>query len=319
MELRRKPVNKLFVAVMAATLVLAACNNDYTIADTSLNGTWLALNGVQLKLDGMSYIKTPTLGNVETGTYVASEGSITFSRLGHTSETYEYKLEFPQLVIGAVTYYHDSPSEPKQIEGRWFPYPYMGRVVTFGPAKRQKDENKNETLVYEGNFVLYMESKGTYTLSSRNLPGNDRLITTPTHIHGTEIFAFINIMMPIQLLSLFDQTILVPPEKQEDVEEWWFTLEEARRYFEESADKAGDLQTRNEIDYYMNYFLTTHEESLYDYSLEFDDEILYRWPESAAADQENKLTLSIRAGVYSSTWTYYKWNGAGELPQGPEE
>jgi hypothetical protein len=314
-------MNKLFCVITSITLalVLTTCSNDYTIADTSLNGTWIALNGVQLKLDGMSYIKTPTLGYTETGTFAASNGSISFSRLGHTVDTQDYTLEFPKLLIGAVTYYHDSPSEPRKLEGRWYPYPYMGRAVTFGPAKRQKDENKKETLVYEGDFVLYMESKGTYTLSSRNLPGNDRLITTPTHIHGTEIYAFINIMMPIHLLSLFDQSILTPPEKYEDVEEWWFTREEARRYFEESADKATDLQTRNDIDYYMDYFLTTHEESYYDYSLEFDDEIVYRYHESAAADQDNRLTLSVRAGVYSSTWTYYKWNGIGQLPLNLEE
>jgi hypothetical protein len=64
----------------------------------------------------------------------------------------------------------------------------------------------------------------------------------------------------------------------------------------------------------MNYFLTEHVEMLYDYSLEFDDELLYRYPESITADYENKLTLSRRSGMYSSTWTYFKWNGIGEVP-----
>jgi hypothetical protein len=299
-------MRKLTYIIPALALVFfATCNNDFTDMEVGLNGRWIALNGTRIELNGMSFTRTSAYGDVDTGTYAAIAGSITFSRIGHTAETMEYTLNFPELTIGGVTYYHDSPNEPVDIVGKWIPYPGQEHAVTFYPGKRIKDENKKETYDIEGEFVVHLSSKGKYTISNRNLPGQSVMVTVPHYIHGTIIFYFINIMMPISLLELFDPSILTPPETQEDVENWWFTIDEVRKYFEEAASKATALDIQAQVFLYMRFFLSSNETMIYDYTVEYDAELSTTY-ESAEKIKNNKLTLRTEEGA---TYNYFKWDG----------
>jgi hypothetical protein len=296
---------KKLICIIPALVLFVTCGSDFTEIDSGLNGRWVALNGTRIVLNGMSFTRTSAYGGVDTGTFTATGGNITFSRIGHTAETMEYVLDFPELRIGGVTYYYDSPNEPIDIVGTWIPYPYQNPAVTFFPGKRIKDENKRETFDIEGDFIVHFSSKGKYTISNRNLPGQSTLVTVPSHFHGTIIFNFINIQMNIDLLELFDLSILTPPETQEDVEHWWFSIDEVRNYFEEAAGRATALDTQEMVLLAMRYFLSQNTTSRYDYSVETDPELLtIYWGVQA---QDNKLTL--RSG---GTYTYYKWDGVND-------
>jgi hypothetical protein len=219
-----------------------------------------------------------------------------------------YTLEFPELTIGGITYYHDSPNDPVDIEGVWLPYPQLAAAVTFFPGKRVKDENNKETFDIEGEFIVHLTSKGVYTLSSRNLPGQSFMVTIPSYIHGTMLFYFINIMLNINLLELFDLSVLVPPETQADVENWWFTIPEIRRYFEAAASRATDLDTQSQVLAAMRYFFNENGSMSYDYTVEYDEEVgtTYESAENIPG-QNNKLTLRVTRG--GGTYTYYKFDG----------
>jgi hypothetical protein len=304
-------MKKLSCIIPALALVLfGACGGDSTEIDTGLNGRWVALNRTRIELNGMSYTRTSAYGVVDTGTFSAAAGYITFSRIGRTPETHEYTLDFPELIIGGVSYYHDSPHEPVDVTGKWLRYPEQGATVTLHPGKRIKDENKKDTFDIEGDFDIYMSNKGTYTISNRNLPGQSVLVSVPSHIHGTMIFYFMNIMLPISLLELFDQSIIIPPEHYEDVEEWWFTIDEVREFFEEAASKAVALDVQAQVFAYLDYFLSEYVTLRYDYTVEHDAE-LTRSYETVAKTGPNKLTLrwtdpaSGGVGIY----TYYRWDG----------
>jgi hypothetical protein len=297
----------IFIIAVPALVMFAACDSDATEMDVSVNGEWLAMNGTRMEMNGLSYTRTSVDGEVNTGTYSAAGGFITFSRIGHTPETLEYTLEFPELRIGGTVYYHDSPNEPVNVEGRWLPYPSQGSAVTFSEGKRLKDENKKETFDIEGDFTVHYQTRGKYTLTNRNLPGQSFMVTVPTHIHGSIIFMFINLQMPISLLELFDASILTPPEAQNDVEEWWFTMDEVRSYFEEAAGKASALDVQASVFRYMRSFLSQNEASRYDYSVEHDRELFYLYSYwSVVENGLNKLTLrTSQGGIY----TYFKWDG----------
>jgi hypothetical protein len=298
-------MKKLTYLIPALALILfAACDSDYTEMDVGLDGRWIALNGMRMELNGMSFTRTSAYGDVDTGTYAATDGRITFSRIGSTPETLEYSLNFPELKIGGVTFYHDSPNEPVSLVGTWIPYPYQGPAVSFFPGKRVKDENKKETYDIEGEFITHLYAKGKYTISNRNLPGQSVLVSVPSHVHGTIIFSFINISMPINLLELFDQSILTPPETHEDVEQWFFTIGEVRKYFEEAASTATALDTQAQVFLYMGYFLSQFEAAVEDYTIEDDAELLTTY--EGVEKQNNKLTLRTAQGGIA---TYFRWDG----------
>jgi hypothetical protein len=119
---------------------------------------------------------------------------------------------------------------------------------------------------------------------------------------------YINIRMPIDLLPLFDQTILTPPEKFEDIAEWWWTIDELRKYFEEAAAKSSDLTIQSQVFAAMRSFLSQNDASHYDYSMEYDEDIpnIYEGVEKNPKGM-NKLTLRTPAqGIFSAgIYTYY--------------
>jgi hypothetical protein len=114
---------KKLICIIPALVLFVTCVDDFIDIDSGLNGRWIALNGTRIELNGMSFTRTSAYGDVDTGTYFAAGGYMTFSRIGQTSETVEYTLKFPELTIDGITYYHDSPNEPVDILGTWIPYP----------------------------------------------------------------------------------------------------------------------------------------------------------------------------------------------------
>jgi hypothetical protein len=289
-------MKKLAITLTVLVLVLlGACGDDSAEMDIGLDGSWIAQNGTTLLINGVGYTRTSANGDVETGTVTAAGGKITFSRIGHSSETKDYELDFPKLQIGDITYYYDSPSEPVDIVGTWVAYRGMSPSLIFYPGKRVKDENKRETPVREGEFVWYAYFKGKYTISNRNLPNNSKLVLTTSHIHvsnlGEEYQA-----MPLELQEFFDSSLIAVPKTQEGIEDWWFSIEEIRNYFDAAADRTSDIVKKTGIYELLADFLDYYIfEGTFSYMTEFDPDI----PNDLAdmSGRPNKLTMTEGASV----------------------
>jgi hypothetical protein len=286
-------LKKLTYTVFALVL-LAACGGDFTEMDVgSLDGSWIAQNGAELYINGMGYTRTAVNGDVQTGTLAAVDGYITFSRIGHSPETREYTLNFPQLKIGNITYYYNSLSEPIDIAGRWFAYSGLNAALIFYPGKRIRDENNKEIFTREGEFILYGYFRGKYTISNRNLPDSSILVLTTSHIHGKEIWSYMYAYedVPLDIQELFDHSVLAIPSTFEGLEDWWFTLDEVRDFFEAAADRTTDIVKKDEVNARLEEFIGDYMvEGVYSYTVVYDPDI----PNYEHIDMTgvpNKLTL----------------------------
>jgi hypothetical protein len=298
-------MKKLTLLFVLALVLLSACGEDFTEMDVGLDGSWIAQNGAELYINGVGFTRTTADGDVQTGTLSAAGGSITFSRIGHTSETKQYTLNFPQLKIGDITYYYNSLSEPIDVAGWWNAYPGRGAALIFYPGKRVKDENQRETPTKEGDFTYYCSVKGRYTISNRNLPNSSRMVLNTTHYHVKEVFALVyNEDMPLDLQELFDLTVLAPPSTFEGLEDWWFTIEEVRSYFEAAADRTQDIVQKNDIYDLLRQFLRYYSmDGTYSYTVVFDPEIPYPYTDMSGVP--NKLTITTQ---WRDVWRFLKWD-----------
>jgi hypothetical protein len=288
-------MKKLILTVLVLALVLlGACDGDSTEMDVGLDGNWIAQNGTTLLINGMGYTRTTANGTVETGTLAAAGGYITFSRIGYSPETHEYGLNFPELHIGELTYYYDSPSKPVDIVGTWVAYRGMSPSLIFHQGKAVKDENKRDTPAREGEFVWYGYFKGKYTISNRNLPNNSQLALTTSYIHVSNLAELVA-GIDLELQELFDLHLIEVPRTQEGIEDWWFSIEEIRNYFDAAADRTIDIEKKTaiyalEAEFLWDYIF----EGTFSYTTEFDPEI-----PNAMADMTgvpNKLTMTDEDG-----------------------
>ena len=297
-------------AVFAAALVLVFTTCDLPAADALLDGTWIAVSGARLEFTNGKFTRTQVTGSVDSGTYTASDGYITFNRSGYTPETLPYNLNGACLTVNTTEYYRNSLGIAEDIEGRWTPYPNYGTAVIFLRGKPQKGNPR----IIEGDYTEIMGTKGKYTISNRNLPGSNVLTTTPTHVHGSSISTFVEEQLTVSLLELFDLTLLKTPGY--DIENWWFTLDEAKVFFENAAGKTKTLEDQSMIISALKYFFTTIEPQTYDYTIEEDNDLHYDY--TTVASGKNKLTLreTSRYAVY--IFTYYKLkDDFGPIGPGP--
>jgi hypothetical protein len=298
------------VCAAALVLVLAAC--DLPAADALLDGTWIAVSGARLEFTNGKFTRTQVAGGVETGTYIAGEGYITFNRSGYTPETLPYNLNGACLTVDTTEYYRNSLGIPEEIEGRWTPYPEYGTAVIFGKGKPQKGNPK----IIEGDYIEIMGTKGTYTISNRNLPGSNILTTTPTHVHGSSISTFVQEQLTVNLLELFDLTLIKTPGY--DIENWWFTLDEARIFFENAAGKAKTLEDQSLIISALRYFFVALETQVYDYAIEEDKDLYYDY--ITVAEGKNKLTLRENSQYGAYIFNYFKLkDDFGTIGPGPDD
>jgi hypothetical protein len=288
----------LLSAACAALLVFVVAACDLPAADALLDGTWIAVSGAQLEFANGKFTRTPVTGGVENGTYTASEGYITFNRSGFTPETLPYNLDGACLTVNITEYYRNSLGIPEEIEGRWTPLPEYGSAVIFSGGKPRKGNPK----IIEGDYIEIMGTKGTYTISNRNLPGSNVLTTTPTHVHGSSISTFVEERLTVNLLELFDLTLIKTPAY--DIENWWFTLDEARNFFENAAGKAKTLEDQSFIISALRYFLVTLAAQTYDYSIEEDKDLYFDY--TTVAEGKNKLTLRENSEYGPYIFNYFK-------------
>jgi hypothetical protein len=285
-------------AIFTVMLVFVFTTCDLPVADALLNGTWIAVSGAQLEFTNGKFTRTQVTGIVEIGTYTASEGYITFNRSGYTPETLPYNLNGICLTVNTTEYYRNSLGIAEDIEGRWTPFPNYGTAVIFHHGKPQKGNPK----IIEGEYTEIMGTKGTYTISNKNLPGSNVLTTTPTHVHGSSISTFVEEQLRVSLLELFDLELLKAPGY--DTENWWFTLDEAKVFFENAAGKTKTLEDQSLIISALKYFFTTIEPQAYDYSIEEDKDLHYDY--TTVAQGKNKLTLRETSSYGVYIFTYYK-------------
>jgi hypothetical protein len=287
-------MKKLTLAVLVLVL-LFACGDDSAEMDIGLDGNWIAQSGTTLLINGVGFTRTSAKGDVETGTIAAAEGKITFSRIGHSSETYDYELNFPQLQIGEITYYYDSPSDPVDIEGTWINYRGMSPGLTFFTGKNVKDDNNRKTPAKEGEFIWFSWTKGKYTISNRNLPNNSQLVLSTTHIHVCNLAEEVA-YLELELQELFDLSLVKVPSTQEGIEDWWFSIDEIRNYCDAAADRTTDIVKKTDIYAFLEDFLDYYIlEGTFSYMTEFDAEI----PNDMAdfTGVPNKLTMTDAQGA----------------------
>jgi hypothetical protein len=285
-------MKQLTITILVLVL-LASCAGDADEMDIGLDGNWVAQSGTELLINGMGFTRTAANGDVETGTLAAAGGKITFSRIGHSSETYDYVLNFPQLQIGDIMYYYDSPSKPVNIVGTWVAYRGMSPSLIFYPGKPVKDENKRDTPAMEGEFIWYGYFKGKYTISNRNLPNNSQLVLLTTHIHVSNLAELVCIddSLSLDIQELFDQEMVKVPQTQEGIEDWWFSIDEIRNYFDAAADRTSDIVKKTEIYALLAYFLEEYVfEGTFSYSIVFDPDIPNELADFSGVP--NRLTLT---------------------------
>jgi hypothetical protein len=311
---KSKLLNAVLDAVFAAALVFVITACDLPAADALLDGTWIAVSGARLEFTSGKFTRTLVTGGVENGTYTAGEGYITFNRSGYTPETLPYNLNGACLTIDITEYYHDSFGIAEDIEGRWTPYPDYGSALIFHKGKPQKGNPK----IIEGEYTEMMASKGKYTISNRNLPGSNVLHTIPTHVHGSSISTFVEAQLRVSLLELFDLELLKTPGY--NTEDWWFTLDETKNFFESAAGKAKTLEDQSLIISALKYFFVMIEPQAYDYSIEEDKDLYYTY--TTVARGKNKLTLRENSAYGPYIFSYFKlkddFGSIGPDPNGPE-
>ena len=295
---KKNLLSVICAVVIAAAPVFVFTVCDLPVADALLDGKWIAVSGARLEFTNGKYTRTLVIGGVETGTYNVADGYITFNRSGYTPETLPYKLNGVCLTIDITEYYRDSFGIAEDIEGKWTPYPEYGTALIFHKGKPQKGNPK----IIEGEYTEVMGSKGKYTISNRNLPGSNVLYTIPTHIHGSSISTFVEAQLRVSLLELFDLELLKTPGY--DTENWWFTLDETKNFFENAAGKAKTLEDQSLIIAALKYFFIMKEPQAFDYSIEEDKDLYYTY--TTVARGKNKLTLRENSeyGIY--ILSYYK-------------
>jgi hypothetical protein len=303
----------IFAAISALVFVFTGC--DFPVADLLLDGKWTAVSGAQLEFASGKFTRTTVMGKIETGTYTADGSYLTFNRPGYTPETVSYILKETRLTVDVTDYYRNSPGIPENVDAIWTPYPQYGTSIIFSNGKPQKGNPK----VIEGDFVNIMGSKGKYTITNRNIPGSSILTVTPTHVHGSSISTFVENYLTVNILELFDLSLIQTPYY--DIAQWWFTLDEARNFFENAAGRAQTLEDQARIISALQAFFYMNEALVYDYSLEEDDDLQNDY--LSVAEGKNKLTLRESDPFYGVLiYTYFKltedegfWQaGPGEDP-----
>jgi hypothetical protein len=308
---KKNLLNTALFAATAFAFVLTAC--DLPVADTLLDGKWTAVSGAQLEFSSGKFTRTTVTGSMETGTYASGGGYITFNRTGFTPETLPYNLNGTCLTVDITEYYRNSPGTPDNAEGSWTPIPDYGTAVILSPGKPQKGNPG----IIEGEYVNVTGSKGKYTARNRNIPGSNTLTTTPTHVHGSNISTFVERYLNVNILELFDLSLIKAPGYDSDY--WWFSLDETRNFFENAAGKAQTLEDQARIIAALQAYFYMHEPQTFDYSIEEDKDLHYDY--TTAAEGKNRLTLRENDPWYGVLiYSYYKLKeDFGPIGPGPDE
>jgi len=256
----------LVLSAIVLAIVLGACDNT-PVANNDLEGMWVATSGESLTFNMGRLTRRTMFGDAEIGTYETDGGNIIFKRDGFPTETLAYYVIYPRLFVGdagknslegermrlneANAFFHDVPGSVAAIvEGTWIRTApsgsggsTWGAAVVFGKAEAKRDSGG----VLEGDYTWIGRQKGKYTISGRNVPNRDRLVITPTHIHGQQLYEFLSTRLQMHLQVLFDVRDLVnPPAGLRD--EWWLSAEEARRYFIKAIEDAPEGTERLTIE-----------------------------------------------------------------------
>jgi len=242
---------KYLIALLTAFLLLPVTGCDLETAGSDLHGKWSTYGGVSLEFTTGRFIRSFPDGEVQRGTYTTDGSNISFYMSGQTSETQPYTLNFPELVIGAFTYYHDSPGIPHNLEGFW--HGFRGEhsnqywySLRLSPAKPSRDDQ----WVYEGAFEFHFLYRGEYKLNRRNFPDAGSMLMISKQIHGRHLKYNIEYSIPPYLVRYFDLEALKTPEH---TDEWWFSYDDARKFYLDAAQRAGgDLFLERQILAYMN-------------------------------------------------------------------
>ena len=266
---------KYLIALLTAFLLLPVTGCDLETAGSDLHGKWIAYGGISLEFTTGRFIKTLSGGVVQRGTYTTDGSNISFYTTGQTTETLPYTLTFPELVVGAVTYYHDSPAIPHNLTGFW--HGFRGEHSTqhwyslkLSPAKPSRDDQ----WVYEGAFEFHFLYRGEYKLNRRNFPDAGSMLMISKQIHGRHLKYSIGYAMPPYLLQYFDWEALNTPEH---TDEWWYTYDDASKFYLDAAQRVGgDLFLERQILAYMNRDLDGIADiETYSYTVKQYNEILF--------------------------------------------
>jgi len=257
-------IKRLFAAALVAALALPAvmmlAGCEHYVASREIHGTWVGHGGIMIEFVPGRFTRTLP-GEVQTGTFTTeTQGGrsfVTLHRQGLTPETLEYSLDFPRLVLGGTTFFHDSPRLPPDMEGVWDGFPALlnttrgwSWAMHFGEARPQRGDPWRFEGSYRQSFV-----RGVYSFSSRGVPGSGTFTTRITHVTGSEMYARIVYRMDMHLMRYFDLEALHRPPHI-SYYDWLFSLEDARGFFHDAMARAGNsLGAQQGIRAALNAFL----------------------------------------------------------------
>jgi hypothetical protein len=306
--MKKKLFGAIFAIVSAAalTFVFAAC--EYAVADDQLSGSWVAENGIRLQFSQGRFTRTLNNNSVESGTYTASDGMLTYYRHGFSPETQSYTFSFPKLIIGTVNFYYNALVEPEDIAGFWTPlYSVFGGGATSLIFTKGESQKENP-LIKEGNFIQPFYSKGKYVIHKGHLPHSTVLTTTTTHMHGTDLGGFLeNQLVFPNLLELFDMSVFQNPPMI-DRSDWWFSEAEILRVFEDAATRTRTLEEEYQIMAAREFYLLGRiGTATYSLTMENDPDLEYEM-EYVVKTGLNKLSLREGNDPFGmvSIWTFAK-------------
>jgi len=299
------------IGIIVLVLIVSAC--DHNAIGDRLNGTWVAESGVRFTFDNTNFTREPLFGAVETGTYTANDGFITLSHYGAFVDiSLKYVLQFPYLTIDEIRYTSASsirPPSPPSIDGFWALPPRLFVSSGFNIVFRN-GENKGDGI--EGEYNMIATFKGIYNTRHDLISNTNTLVMTPTHVHGSYFKDFLD-SLSVSFFILFD----VPESPTFTLEDqgevwgmipWWYTPDEALKYFKDAENRAETLAVRSELVHIRNAFFRYFEPRNYQFSLEFttifpDDLDLNLFVTSGA---RNQLTLIDDLNNYGSTSVFYR-------------
>ena len=309
-------VTKGFFAILALAFLplplMVGC--DHSVAGSELHGRWVATGGLSLEFANGRFTRV-RLGEVCTGTFVTDGGNVTFNIRGRSSETKPFEIDFPRLVIGGVTYFHDSPRLPDPIEGFWESFIGEGSTTFWMPMQfHQATRQRGSHWIWEGDYAGFT-NRGIYTISARNIPNTGEMTMRITHVRGSTMASFIRYTLPVHMLRFFDWETLENPWHGD----WWFDLDEAKMLFVDAANRADTLAAEQRImNAKVSFFGNAGEVDFFDFTLEEDVEIQDLWGDLWGDEPLISDLLTIRNRATGAVITLFRQTGDDYTDDGPD-
>jgi hypothetical protein len=102
----------------------------------------------------------------------------------------------------------------------------------------------------------------------------------------------VNDLSRLELQELFDKDLIKVPETQEGIEDWWFSIDEVKDYFDAAADRTSNIEHKTYVYELLAYFLYEYVvKGTFAYSTVYDPDIPNDYAKKDGVTP-NRLTLT---------------------------